>query len=180
MDPELYEKLNNLLKEIEADLGVDCKLEITPSRLSPITIGEFNSVEIYDAIENYKELEGKYGDMNNLCDISKVANILVEKYAEERFSRSERYNHRDGVEIVGVCKLCNQWKSPGANTYFNLTNDGINIYHEKFIFHKNCQFCDADWTIHKYYGLFVSYDSDFFGTIRNIKNECIAKYRRAH
>ena len=168
---ETINRLNKILNEIETELGNFCKINIVPLNGSAITIGEYATIQVYDAVDHYLDLEGVYdiSQYTDKFDIRSISNIIYKKYCDERFSNFERYSTRDGACIAGVCRVCNKCMKPDADTYFNLKNKGINDRS-----HTICQVCGEDWTKCRYYNTNIDYNK--YAIYDNKKN-LIAKFR---
>lgn len=154
---ETIAKINDILKIVEDELQSPCLIKIEPFteqfsyKDSPIVIGQYKDVEIYDALPLYKDIEGIYPCTNREYSMSTEFNfewVARTLYWNERFSKSARYSCRDGSCTAGVCRKCGKYKTDDADTYFNLNNIGINDSK-----HTECQICGEDWTKYKYYGI---------------------------
>ena len=126
------------------------------------------SIEIYDSISEYKDLNGIYDKWYKYAirtyDISYVTlieDLLFQKHNEERFNMI----HIDDVQYVGNCRKCNKWKND-TNIY-----DLINFVAD---YYEQCQVCGELWSEYKYYDLCVDYDTS---SIYNNNNKLIAKFK---
>ncbi len=177
---ETTEIIKQLLINIEQELNTQCQIRI--DRISggiPVTnnikpIFEFGNpthIEIYDATEKYKDLEGLYDVnkyiffMDDQFDLKYINYILRDKFYEERYSRSERHYIRIGAENAGVCRKCGHYKNEKTDEWGeNYINDDRSI---------QCVKCGIDWSKNKY----RLYANSYKQTIYHANNEYVAKYR---
>ena len=187
MPKETLDKLHDALNDIEAIFGHLCKIEIiqldnydSGPDVSLLTVGNENiSVEIYDAINEYKDLECIIDGCNNKSyrnhPIRKLDNLLSEKYIDERFSSIYiDYDKKESIAKAGICNKCNKYKhddyidSDMKDSRINYLNTRWNMFDDK------CQACGIIWTDYKYYKVYPNY-SDL--SISNSKKQVIAKFR---
>ena len=189
LSQKTLKKLDDVLNDIDNEIGNLCKIKIEEINKidchcsyppnchcnNPLTIigNNFISIEIYDAIDEYKELEGIYDNFGDHVhfNIKGIEQMLHKKYNNERFSGMHIYKYKFKC---GICKKCNEWKSENNNLeYFSLstTNDSYIKYGNNY---KNCQACGISWTDCKYYSTSVNYNNL---SITNNTNQLIAKFR---
>jgi len=177
-------KLQNALTDIENEIGDLCKIKIkhiNTSKHDTATVGDINIViEIYDAINEYTDLDGTYDRCNDFCgkfnNMQVLDYILHKKYIEERFSHLCVYAGYKGNYKAGICRKCNNWKSVNHNvsTSFCLgpgVNDPYTLSGPSYT---KCQACEVSWTNCKYYLTHVNYDNL---SIYNRTGKLIAKFR---
>ena len=180
---ETLDKLHDAVNEIENVLGHLCEIKLIQldkhfdSHL--LTIGGTNiSLEIYDAIDEYKDLEciiANCGD-NYTETLGKLNDKLYQKYNEERFSSICTVNSIETgyPEQVGICKKCNKGKECTYSESGYLLNINSNYLHRYGYCYDKCQICGLSWLDCKYYFLTASKKSH---TIYSNKAEIIAKFR---
>ena len=181
-------KLQDVLNDIENHIGNLCKINIIKLNEHPnnssfpsrnFGFGDTDiSMEIYDATNEYKELEGIYTLYNNYSKTFNIKDLelhLHEKYNDERFIGTHHYITRDGTDQAGVCKNCNKWKADYVNEYTHFEDSGINdMFRHWNNNQKKCQSCGISWTNCKYYSPYVDYVNSL---IYNNNEKLIAKFR---
>ena len=176
-------KLNDVLNDIDNDLGNLCKIDIMQlnhitfaTSIHTISLGNTNiSLEIYDAIAEYKELEGIYDNFNDHghFNIEWLETMLHRNYNNERFSSI--YTYDTYYSQAGICKNCNEWKSDSVDVPINIPKSNMNDPHSQWgDSYDYCQACKISWTECKYYSTSVNHEDML---IYNSIKQTIAKFR---
>ena len=175
LSPETLNKLSDVLSNIENEIGHACQIKIIQlddydnnSYLMSTMSFDNTSLVVYDAINEYKELECVIDICENYYKaIIKLLDMLHKKYNEERFSSIEDYICDKGYnEGIGICRKCNKYK----------TNDySMNSPHVRVgPLYDQCQSCGLSWVTCKYYSLTLDYTNLLI--LKN-KNQEIAKFK---
>ena len=183
LSQQTLNKLHNVLTEVEGEIGHLCEINIKQldkdnygHNSSLLTVGNINiSLEIYDAIDEYKELECIIDKCDSIYDHSlyKLKKLLQQKYVEERFSSIYYYESGFGGDEVGICRNCNKWKHDDYNDSYNCSL--ANTLHLTWgTWYDKCQACGILWTDLKYYSPIID-SLDYL--IYNQKHQIIAKFR---
>ena len=179
---EIFTKLYDLLSDIENIIGHACQINInqldhynflhspiiTTEDLDPTLL-----LEIYDTIDEYKELEGitiEGCTTNHYYNTALLENMFKKKYNEERFSSILTIIDKN----AGVCNKCNKYE---ATVYeYNLSCYRINNSDDSSYdrYYSNCISCGVSWSNCKYHSITVNGNNL---TISNNKKEIIAKFR---
>ena len=182
LSQETINELHNILNKIENEIGnvfeinlvqLDKKYDFFPSLLTVgSSINSNVSIEIYDAIPEYKDLECVYNNLNtnknNTFYITIIETILHQKYNEERFSSVHLFNEYGTTYRAGICKKCNKHEQFGEYNDPSIVHSPYNPSYDE------CQACGILWNDCKYYSLSVNYDDLL---IYNNYKEVIAKFR---
>ncbi len=161
-----------ILHTIEQELGHLCQIKIKNLECNGsgyntdntiLTIGDQVNIVIYDAVNEYIDLEGtysrnsKYGIDSSIDSV--INSVIRSKVIKEVFNDTVRYSHRDGYGQAGVCIVCNKWSIEKKYCYYMIdeVNDTYSYLKGELKSCVNCGF-DLDIKQNRYHSIWPVYN----------------------